>query len=42
MCFFVTHVNVTNKQMCNGKPAGDAPDPNGTGPCSGGFCPGAR
>jgi len=33
------HVNVTNKQMCNGKPAGDAPDPNGSAPCSGGYCP---
>jgi hypothetical protein len=39
LCFFVAHVNVTNKQMCNGKPAGDAPDPNGSAPCSGGYCP---
>jgi len=39
-CTFVAHVDATIKQLCNGKVPGDAPsDPNGTAPCSGGFCP---
>ncbi len=42
VCMFVVHVDATSQpQLCSGKTSlPDAPaDPNGTAPCSGGYCP---
>jgi len=45
VCMFVVHVDGSKApQACNGRTtAGDFPsDPNGSAPCSGGFCPSAQ
>jgi len=38
VCYFVAHVSSTNRQQCNGGTNSDGSDPNGTAPCSGGYC----
>lgn len=39
VCYFVAHVESTNRQQCNSPTITDAnPDPNGSSPCNGGYC----